>query len=445
MAEAGREGCRPEGGGRFALVIRGLSRGRLGLLERASGYRLLFLATLTSSVGTWLALVALVLDISNRTGDARWVSALLLAEFLPIVAIGLVAAPLVDRFSRRAILVGSDIARAGVFCMLPFAESALAIVLLALAAGVATSLFRPAVYAGLPNLVEDRELPRANGLLQTADNLTWALGALAGGALVAASGPDAAYLFNAATFAVSALLIVRIRDNLQEEKAPSEGHLRDVVSGLSLAARSRPLLAVLVAWSVVMLANAGVNVAEVFLARDVFKAGEFGYGFLVAASATGLVLGSAAAGRTIERWGTSAPYPLAIALMAAGLGAAAAAPNVWIAAAFVVFSGFGNGAAVVVNAVLVQRGAPDRLRGRAFTVVMSTGYAVLGVGMLAAGPVTNHFGARATWGFAAALCAAGAGVAHVLLRGVQERAEPPPGDVGPAEATAPDTVGARPR
>ena len=158
--------------------------------------------------------MALVLDISNRTGDARWVSALLIADFAPIVVIGLVAAPLVDRISRRGILVASDLVRGAIFCLLPFGDSSLALVLFALAVGVATSLFRPAVYAGLPNLVSDRDLPQANGLLQTADNLTWAIGALASGALVTASGPDAAYWFNAATFVVSALLILRIRADL---------------------------------------------------------------------------------------------------------------------------------------------------------------------------------------------------------------------------------------
>ena len=402
-------------------MIGALSRGRLGLLERAAGYRLLFLATLASSVGSWLALVALVIDISDRTGDARWVSALLIADFAPIVVIGLLAAPLVDRISRRGILVASDLARAALFCILPFADSAPAIVLLALAVGVATSLFRPAVYAGLPNLVSDRDLPQANGLLQTADNLTWAIGALAGGALVAASGPDAAYWFNAATFVVSALLVLRIRANLQEERAESEGHLRDLVAGFALAVRSRPLFTVLIAWSIVMFANAAVNVAEVFLAREVFDAGDFGYGFLVAATAVGLVAGSLAGGGMIDREGMRVPYALAIALMGFGLAAAAVSPNVWVAAAFVVVSGFGNGVAVVCNAVLVQRGAPDHLRGRAFTVVMSTGYAVLGLGMVAAGPITNVYGARIAWGIAAALCAVAALLGFVLLRGVEDR------------------------
>jgi MFS family permease len=97
---------------------------------------------------------------------------------------------------------------------------------------------------------------------------------------------------------------------------------------------------------------------------------------------------------------------------------------VWLAAACIVIVGAGNGTAVVCNALLVQRGAPDELRGRAFTVLMSSNYVVLGIGMLAAGPLTDAFGARAVWAIAGGLSAVGAVVALVMARGVPARQEP---------------------
>ena len=118
-------------------MFRGLTDARLRLLREAPGYRLLFLAALASGLGTWLAFVALVVDVTDRTADARWVSALLVVEFLPVVAVGLLAAPLVDRLPRRTLLVAADLVRAVVFLALPFAPSALALVLFALLAGVA--------------------------------------------------------------------------------------------------------------------------------------------------------------------------------------------------------------------------------------------------------------------------------------------------------------------
>jgi MFS family permease len=416
-------------------VIRGLPGTRLDLLRETSGFRLLFLATLSSSIGTWLAVVALVVDVYDRTQDATWVSALLIVEFLPLVAVGLVAGPLIDRIHRRSILVGADLARAAVFFTLPFATGALQIVLLALAAGIATSFFRPAQYAALPNLVSGRDLPQANGLLQSADNLTWMVGSLAGGALVAASSPDAAYVFNAATFLASALFVLRIRQSLEEGGAEPAvgGRLGELREGLALAVRSQALLTVLVAWSVVMLGNAGVNVAEIVLAKEVFSAGDFGYGLLLAAGGAGLVLGSVLGGGWIEQRGMKGPYAVSIALMAIGYGLAAMSPNVWTAAAAVVVAGFGNGVAVICNALLVQRGAPDRLRGRAFTVVMSLGYAVLGAGMIVAGPLTNALGARTVWAIAAGLFAVAAVVGALFMRRLGEDIDRPEamGELGP--------------
>jgi MFS family permease len=411
------------GGGTVRRVTLGSRGARLELLRRAPAFRVLFLATLASSVGTWLAFVALVIDVFDRTEDANWVSALLIVEFLPIVVIGFFAGRMIDRFSRRWILVLADAARACVFLALPFTTSALQIVLLALAAGIATSFFRPAVYAGLPNLVADRDLPEANGILQTADNLTWTLGAALGGGLVQATSPDVAYVVNAVSFAVSAVLILRIRERFEEaEREPSRGGWRDLLDGLALVRESRALTTVLVAWSIVMLANAGMNVAEVVLAKDVFSAGDFGYGLLVGATGLGLVIGSLFAGSWIAQRGLTVPYTVSIAMMALGIGAAAAAPNVWVAALVVIAAGAGNGVAVVTNALLVQRGAPDRLRGRAFTVVMSVGYAFLGLGIIVAGPLTNAIGARWMWGIAAGLTAVGAATGFFLVRGVTPEA-----------------------
>jgi MFS family permease len=354
-------------------------------------------------VGTYLAAVALTVDVFDRTDSGAWVSALLIADFLPVILIGLLFAPLVDRLSRRRLLIVSDLVRAAVFCVLPFATSAAAIVALAGVVGIATGFFRPAVYAGMPNLVEDDALPQATSLLHTVENLTWMVGPVVGGILIAAQGPDLAYWINAATFVVSAALLARIpAARLQLGKVESRGHWHDIGDGIQVVLRSKALLAVLVVWNVVMLGNAAINVAEVVLAKVALNSGNVGFGVLVAAGGLGLTLGSVASGSAVARVGLGRLYALGIALMAVGYGVAAVSPNIWVAVPAVVLAAFGNGAAVVCNALFVQRGAPDELRGRAFTVIMSSNYALLGVGMVAAGALTDAFGARWVWGGAAA-------------------------------------------
>jgi MFS family permease len=107
--------------------------------------------------------------------------------------------------------------------------------------------------------------------------------------------------------------------------------------------------------------------------------------------------------------------------MAAGYGLAAVAPHLVVAIVGVVVGTLGNGAAVVCNALLVQRGAPDELRGRAFTVIMSSNYVVLGLGMVAAGPLVDAFGARWLWGGASAAFLLAAATAFALARGLASR------------------------
>jgi MFS family permease len=391
------------------------------VLRSSPSFRFLFGSTLVSGLGTWLAVIALTVDVFDRTRSGVWVSALLIADFLPAVAIGLALGPLVDRLSRKKLLVGGDVVRLVAFVLLALAVHAWQIVALAFVAGIATGFARPAAYAGLPNLVEGELLPRANALLRTAEQLTITAGTLLGGVLVAASGPDLAYELNAASFLLSACLLLQIPAALlQQGRAESRGHWRDLREGLHVVRRSRPLLTVLFAWNLVMVTSAFVNVSEVVLAKVSFDAGDFGFGLMWAASGLGAVVGALFASSWLERWSMTAVYAVAIALMGVGDVAAAAAPDVWVALACIVVSGVGNAVAIVSNTLLVQRGAPDRVRGRAFTLIMGTNFAVLGVGMAVAGPLVNALGARWVWGIAGGVAFLAALTGYGMLRGTGE-------------------------
>jgi MFS family permease len=395
-------------------------RRQLSLLATAPGFRLLFLATLGSSLGTLLATVALVVDIKDRTKSGSWVSALMIVEFLPAVAVGLFLGPLVDRISRRGLMIVSDLVRAGAFFTLPFANTAGQIVALAGIAGLATAFFRPAVYAGLPNLVDEQELPRANSLIQTSENVSWTVAPIIGGAIVAASGPELAYWLNGASFLVSVLLLVRLpAERLQGALAVSRGHLRDLKDGFARVIRTRSLLTVLVVWSIVLGAVASTQTAQVFLAKDAFNAGDFGYGLIFGCIGLGLAVGSFGAGTWLERRPVGTVYAGSILLQAVGVAAAAVAPNVWISLPFFVLAGVGNGTAVVCNSLLVQRGAPDAIRGRVFTVIMSVNYAVYGVGFVVAGPLTDSVGPRWVFGGVGVVLAGASLVALALARGAE--------------------------
>src|SRR3954470_21999216 len=167
-----------------------------------------------------MATMALTADLTARTESPWWVSGLFVVTFLPSVIVGVVAGPLVDRLSRKRLIVNADLARLVVFAALVFADSATAIVILAAIAGIANSFFRPAVLAGVPNLVAEDELAHSTSLLQATDWAAATLGPVLGGLIVSASGAHLVYALNAVTFLFSALLILRIPARLlQSEQA----------------------------------------------------------------------------------------------------------------------------------------------------------------------------------------------------------------------------------
>jgi MFS family permease len=390
---------------------------RLGLLRRSPSFGYLFLATAGSSFGTYLAAIALVLQIRDLTGSGVWVAALLIADFLPIVVIGFLLGPLVDRLSRRRLMIASDLVRCGVFAALPFVGSPEGLVVLAGVTGVATGFFFPAANAAIPNLVPEEELANANSLTVTIDTLAMTLGPLLGALMYTAWGPSVPYAFNAVTFLVSAGFVARIREtSLRSEDPITRGHWRDVADGLKLVATSQPLRTVLIVWNVALLGAGAVNVAEVFYAKEVLDAGDLGYGALVAASGVGLAVGSFLSAPALGKVGLRRNYVGSLVLMGVGWGAAALSGSIWFAVAFVIGGAAGNGSVVVCNRLLVQRGAPDQYRGRALATIMSSNYAVVGLAMAAAGVLTDVVGPRAVWIGAGALYLVAALVALAMTR-----------------------------
>ncbi len=380
-------------------------------------FRLLFSANLTSGLGSWLALIALQVDVYDRTQSGWWVGALLIANLIPSIALGLLFGPLIDRLSRKWLMIASDLGRMAVFCALPFAGSTGVIVALAVVAGVGNAFFRPAVLAGVPNLVSDDQLPDANAILQLVEWGSTALGPLLGGAIVAASGPDLAYWINAVTFAFSALFVSGIPGRLlQSERSVGRGHWSELREGFLTVRRSRPLFTVLVVWTIAMIAIASTNLAEIFLAKQTLSSGDFGFGLLWSASGVGLVCGALIANQVVRRLGIRTAYSRALLLWALGMAATAASPDIWLAALAMAVASVGNGIGVVINITLVQRGAADAVRGRALAAIISVNSLMMLIVFVVAGPATDALGARDVYAIAAGSLVVGAALAARMLR-----------------------------
>jgi MFS family permease len=166
------------------------------------GFRRFWLATSVSVLGTWMAAIALSIRMYDVTGSPGWVSALLFAEFVPSVVIGLLAGNRLNRLRVRRAMVLCDLGSAVVFALLAMIETPWAVVALAGTAGIAVGVFRPLATSAVPLLVSDDELEPATGAIASADNAMTLLGAVLGGLLVGGVGADLALALNAASFVV---------------------------------------------------------------------------------------------------------------------------------------------------------------------------------------------------------------------------------------------------
>jgi MFS family permease len=321
-----------------------------------------------SFVGDAVSMVALVVLVVQITGSASAVGGALVARLLPTIASPL-AGVLADRVDRRAVLVASDLARAVLVLGLLLARDLATIYALVFLMGLARMVFNPTIRAAFPSVVGGGDLTRANALIGGTFSTSIMLGPALGGLLVAGIGVDAAFLADAVTYLISAVLLSTIplpRPARQSEE--EEGFVRELRSGLGYLLGARvPLAIVLGAFLTILTINATVP-AEVFLARDTFGAGDAGYGLLVSLWGGGMVFGSAVMAVLGNRINLVLLYFLSIFVGACALVGTGLAPAFVLALGALTVEGAATGIDNVATDTILQERVPDAFLGRVFSI-----------------------------------------------------------------------------
>jgi MFS family permease len=196
--------------------------GRMQAVFARPAYRRLWVARTASQWGDIFATVALSLLVFDLTGSALGVSAVILAEILPVLLLAPLAGTLVDRLPRMRVMITADLLRAGLAGSLVLASgNVVAVYVIAFGLSVGAVLFNPAASSALPALVDDEELIAANSGIWTAAVLSQIALAPAAGVLYATFGARPAFALNAASFLVSAAVLARLR--LPRTAAPRLG------------------------------------------------------------------------------------------------------------------------------------------------------------------------------------------------------------------------------
>jgi CRP-like cAMP-binding protein/predicted MFS family arabinose efflux permease len=383
---------------------------------QSGDFRLLLASLATSGIGDWFYNVALIVLVLEQTASASWVATASIARLAPYVAFGAVAGALADRYDRRRVMIATDVARGLLMFALTAAASlsapagvAVAIAFFSTAAGTP---FLPAAAALTPEIVEERRLAAANGLITSIDSLAVVFGPALGGIVLLAGPPSVAFLVNGLTFLASALMVARISAPRASAPPQDSATLRSrLLEGVNAMRASPGVVSVVVLAVVASFTYGAETVLYPLVARDFLGIGAEGVGFLYAAVGAG---GLAAAGLTDRAAARprSSPVLLGSSLAAAvPIAAIAVTRDPTFAYGLVAVEGASFVLADVVGTTVLQRALPPEVTARVFGLLDSLTVAGTVTGALIAPVVLDAFG------LSTALVATGVVMASVTLAG----------------------------
>jgi len=379
-----------------------------------SGYRRLWSARTVSQWGDTFNFVALALLIYDLTGSGLGVSGVVVAEILPVLLIAPFAGPLVDRWPRVSVMVGSDLFRSVLAVVLAvWHDAPVGVYTVAFGMSVGAVFFNPAASSVLPALVKKDALVAANSGIWTAAVLSQIVLAPLAGLLVVSLGYGPAFAINAVSYASSAVLLRGLRVPGRPEKVQRRRLLAEAREGVAVLVHHRLLRALAVGQFLAALSAGATSALLVVLAKEHLGVSGRGYGLLLGGIGIGAALGPLVLLRLIRNPARPlfvfGPYGLR-GVVDLALASVASVP---FAAGALALYGVGASTGAVTFNSMLQAETPEHVRGRVFASmdVLWQGGRLLSLAV--GGALADLYGIEAVYylGGALLLAAAAAGLA----------------------------------
>ncbi len=387
---------------------------------RIRNYRIYFLGSSVSNIGTWMQRIAQDWLVHTLTGSAAAVGVTMALQFLPMLLFGLYGGVLADRVNKRKLLLGTQAGMgltglALAVLTLSGQVNVYHVYALALVLGLITVVDNPTRQVFVTDIVGPRLLRNAVSLNSANFQSARLIGPAVAGVVITTVGSGWAFLCNGLSFIapIIGLLLMRPAELVPAERAPRrKGQLRE---GLRYV-RGRPDLL----WPIVLLGFVGTfgfnfPVFVIAYTDHVFHADADTYGLLNTLMAAGSVAGALLAAR---RGGRRMRFTvLSGALFGVLLLAASLAPNFLLFALLMAPIGLAGMTFVVTANSGLQMASDPAMRGRVISLYMMVFVGGTPIGSPLLGWVTDTFGPRAGMLTGGAICVlATAVVALVLAR-----------------------------
>jgi dTMP kinase len=381
-------------------------------LLRARGFRRLLIGQAVSGLGDWVATLALIALASDLTHSQTQVAIVLVIRLVPPIFAAPIGGLMADRFDRRTTMVTCDLARGALICVIPFVGAIGLVYVIAFVHECVSLLFLPARDSAVPELAPKGTLPLANGFILASSygSIPFAAALFGGLRLVGEHVPSwlpfahlmrthptaFAFLFDGATFLVSAAMISRVTIPRHEETKSLH-----VFSGLAEGFRyawRHPLLRSLSEGLLVSMFGGGVLFAiGIFYIRNTLGGTDVEFGWLAALWGLGMGVGLAAVRFLIRERGASLVVLAAVVGCGGVLIVMSLLPFLWLAFICAVVFGAAFSIAVTVALSIAQQVSEDQVRGRIMAGVqmlfrIGLGAGALGIGALASSIDVVHPG-----------------------------------------------------
>ncbi|MGN6176469.1 MAG: MFS transporter [Streptosporangiaceae bacterium] len=381
---------------------------------RHGDLRLLIASFVVDQIGSWSYIVVISVYIFDRTHSTQWLAAVGVCRWLPGLLLASYGGVIADRYERTTVLIVSSLVSAVLMSGMAVVVAAdgpvgLILALVALSA-VALAPYRPAAGALTPEIVGEKDLAAANSIFAALENLVVVIGPAIGGLLLLTGQPVISVAVNAASFAIAAGVIARLR--VRSRGGATDGNaLEQWAAGLKALGAQPVALAIILFCALDSAVYGASSVLYVPLSVRL-GTGPNGYSYLLAGVALGGVLGAGLANRLSS---TSRLAPVMMgALCLQALPFLATVPVRWpaLACALQVVSGAGMVIVDVLAITSLQRDMPRDVLSRVLGVFDTL---VLG-GILLASLATGVLLAHAD--VTVALIAVGVGVPVIAVAGL---------------------------
>ncbi|PYE47209.1 MFS transporter [Paenibacillus barcinonensis] len=380
-------------------------------------YAKLFGAFSLTFLGDGLTLAAVPWLVSTLTTDTLYASITMTALRLPWLIFSLPVGVLIDRYSRKHMLVGAIFTRMLFLLMLTICiwGGWISIPLLALfmfGIGLSRVVFDSTVQTIIPQIVEEKKLEKANGQFTAGQLITSDILGVALGGFIITMHIVYPFAIDTVTAVLSLLLIIGLRGSFQpnitkavqaqetstatskqqttqeenkQQARPMKNWKREMWLGIRYIFQDQFLRGLAILSVTITLMFSMILVTQIFFVREVLQLEAYSFGILISIATFGSILGSQAVASMGKRWSSKQLILLSILAMGLLYGAVGLTSNAYLVGGLYFCAAFFIVVYNVVRSSILQRFVPNELLGRVGSVFRFLSFGISAIGTMLGG------------------------------------------------------------